>query len=525
MKKVFLYARKSSEGEDKQMLSIPSQVKELEEVAKRKELKIVGTFEESKSAKAPGRLQFAKMMELLNKGEAEGILCWKLDRLARNPVDGGAIIWATKQLGIEIFTSSQTYSQGSDNTLLMYVEFGMAQKFIDDLGKNAKRGMKTKAEDGWYPAHAPIGYRNTPNRKKGFKIIEKDETYPIVQQCFREIINGKQAIDVWKTAAKDWKLTGKTGNPISRSSFYHVITNPFYMGDYEWPRNSGKWFKGKHEAMITSEEFQIVQKMLGKHGKPIARKHTFDLTGLFRCNTCGSAMTATQKVKYYPKTGRTVAYTYYHCTRKNKKIECDEPPMTEEDVHEQIFRLLMQIRPPQEFVDWAKRWIRVLHQQEIIGQEEILSSRQRELETTEKKLNRLLDLRLTDAIDESTYNSKKHELESSLHQLKKSVEESTDGMASWRLKVEKSIDVAYGSYLKFKTGGREERHRVLLDIGSNLQFGDKKIRIQLYDQYQIFAEQEKWPEKFNNWIEPQKYTDLFAQFPDLRPPIPAMLPR
>ena len=91
--KYFLYARKSSESEDRQVASIQSQIDVLKDVAKREDLEIIDVLFESKSAKAPGRPVFNQMINRINKGEAEGIICWKLDRLARNPVDGGSISW------------------------------------------------------------------------------------------------------------------------------------------------------------------------------------------------------------------------------------------------------------------------------------------------------------------------------------------------------------------------------------------------------------------------------------------------
>jgi len=118
----FLYCRKSSEAEDRQILSIDSKVTELKRHAARKGLHIKAVLTEAKSAKAPGRPVFNSMMELLYRGEADGVLCWKLDRLARNPVDGGSIIWAMKEHAVKIITPFQTYGQSEDNVVWMYLE-------------------------------------------------------------------------------------------------------------------------------------------------------------------------------------------------------------------------------------------------------------------------------------------------------------------------------------------------------------------------------------------------------------------
>ena len=96
----FVYCRKSSEAEDRQILSIDSQVSELKRHAIKKGVKIAAILTEAKSAKAPRRSIFNSMMKRLYRGEADGILCWKLDRLDRNPVDGGSIILAMKEHGV-----------------------------------------------------------------------------------------------------------------------------------------------------------------------------------------------------------------------------------------------------------------------------------------------------------------------------------------------------------------------------------------------------------------------------------------
>ncbi len=177
----FLYARKSSAAEDRQALSIDAQIKEMNEVAKRSDIKIKEILTESKSAKEPGRLIFNNMMERIYKGEIQTILCWKLDRLARNPIDGASIIWAMKQHGIKIITPSQIYSHQDENTILLYIEFGMAQKYIDDLSKNVKRGMRMKLEKGGWPAPAPLGYLNDKLEKK---IIVDPQRFNLIRKRY-----------------------------------------------------------------------------------------------------------------------------------------------------------------------------------------------------------------------------------------------------------------------------------------------------------------------------------------------------
>jgi DNA invertase Pin-like site-specific DNA recombinase len=187
----FIYCRKSSEAEDRQVLSIESQVGELKQVAAKMGVSIIEVLTESKSAKEPGRPVFNQLMQRLYKGEAAGVLCWKLDRLARNPVDGGSVIWGIKQHGIKVITPSQSFARDDDNVILMYIEFGMAQKYVDDLSKNVKRGLKTKVQNGWYPGVAPIGYLNYTDPKTAEKRLIKDpERFPLIRRMWDLMLTG-----------------------------------------------------------------------------------------------------------------------------------------------------------------------------------------------------------------------------------------------------------------------------------------------------------------------------------------------
>src|SRR5207245_4146444 len=171
--------------EDRQVLSIDSQIDEVKRLAERLGLHIVAVLTEARSAKAPGRPVLNDMMRRIAAGEASGILCWKLDRLARNPVDGGALIWAVKQQGIRIVTPTQSYSREDDNIILMYIEFGMAHKYIDDLSRVVKRGLQAKAKLGWFPSSAPLGYLNRVNTQTGHKEIIKDpERFPLMRKMW-----------------------------------------------------------------------------------------------------------------------------------------------------------------------------------------------------------------------------------------------------------------------------------------------------------------------------------------------------
>jgi len=299
MSHYLIYCRRSSESEERQILSIESQEKELKELAKRLKLDISEILTESQSAKYPGRPVFNNPMKQVYKGQVKGIISWKLDRLARNPIDGSALIWALDRGKIsEIITPHNTFLNNSNDKFLMQLEFGMAKKYVDDLSDNVKRGNRTKLENGWIPGIPPLGYLNEPKERT---IIKDPERFALVRRMWDLLRQGTGPSRIQKMATNEWGLRTRVhkktgGQPLSINSLYKIFGTPFYYGLIK--RKEGV-FKGKHEPMINEEEFWKAQEILGRKGRPRPRKHQFAFTGLIRCSECGSMVTAEEKDNKY----------------------------------------------------------------------------------------------------------------------------------------------------------------------------------------------------------------------------------
>ena len=230
----FIYARKSTESEDRQVLSIDAQIKELKALALNQGLNVVDVYSESKSAKAPGRPVFAKLIERLYKENDVGVICWKLDRLARNPVDGGQIIWSVEQGRIkEIVTPGRSFTNRGDDKFWMQLEFGIAKKYVDDLSDNVKRGNRAKLEKGILPGTAPVGYKNDKETKT---IVKDPDRFHLVRRIWDAILEGNyQVNELLRTAKEEWGLTTFQrkrigGSPLTQSGLYRTLSNPFYYG-------------------------------------------------------------------------------------------------------------------------------------------------------------------------------------------------------------------------------------------------------------------------------------------------------
>jgi len=328
--KFFVYCRKSSEDEDRQMLSIDAQISELNAIARNNGLAVTNTFTESKSAKEPGREVFNDMLRRIERGEANGILSWKLDRIARNFDDGGKIIGMLQRGAIqEIRTFEKTYLP-SDNVLMIAVEFGMANQYIRDLSVNIRRGIREKIRRGIFHGRAPLGYFNEPRRRT----IEPDPVvFPKMKRILEMFATGDYSLT---SIQREMLMAGiprrqyKKGleGPLPLSSIGNLFRCPFYYGVF---LHKGELHQGIHVPMISKKTFDDIQAALVSVGKG-RKKRTekgFVFLNFATCGSCGYCITGERHRK---KSGRE--YHYYRCTHKNKKEHCDGRSFVRDNIFE-----------------------------------------------------------------------------------------------------------------------------------------------------------------------------------------------
>ncbi len=331
-KRYFLYVRKSSEPDDRQVLSIESQKAEL--LRSYAHLPIIEVIEEAQSAKAPGRPRFERMMARIEAGEAHGIIAWHPDRLARNSVDGGRIIYALdRNTLLDLKFGQYTFENSPEGKWMLSIIFGQSKYFVDKLSKDVKRGQRAKLEQGWMPGMAPLGYQNQFDAATGAHTIISDPLrFPLVSRMWDLMLTGaytpprivRMANDEWGLRTRKRPHSGD--KPLSRSGIYRILTNPFYFGWFEY---GGQLHLGKHPPMISEEHFWQVQKLLGRKGRqrPQSQKE-FAFTGMIRCGECGCIVTAEEKRKIIKESGKERLYTYYHCTRRKTGVKCSQDKAT-----------------------------------------------------------------------------------------------------------------------------------------------------------------------------------------------------
>lgn len=331
--KYIIYCRKSTESEDRQVLSIDSQERELLDLANSNNYYISKSYKESKTAKEPGRKIFEEMLNFIEKNREEYcILVWNLDRLARNSIDGGRIIYLLDKGSIsEIRTPSKVFKNTSDDKFMMSLLFGFAKKYVDDLSVNVKRGNRAKLEKGGWPGSAPLGYINDKENKT--LIIDPEKAY-FVKRCFELFSTSRYTISKISNLVKEEGMRSRNGNVISRSNIYKLLKNPFYYGLMV---KGESVYQGNHSPIISKDLFDLVQKVFSKKVHFKEEKHFFHLRGLFVCANCGCALTASRKKGhdyYYCTNGRKLCSQHKHYLRSEfldgfllaifEKLEIDE---------------------------------------------------------------------------------------------------------------------------------------------------------------------------------------------------------
>lgn len=503
--KYFLYCRKSSDREDKQLLSLASQQREMEQYAIDKGLEIIHIHPEEQSAYKTGREYFNDMLERIKKGEAQGIITWHLSRLARNSHDGGALVYMVDEgLIQEIHTKERVYRNTTTDKFFLQLEFAVAKKSSDDTGDYVRRDLKAKLEKGEWIAVAPLGYLNMDrngriagnmyDQEKQRKLIDlarplkRVEVDPTEGLFIKELFLRAAQPDMSLKKLEDyaWELglrTRKKKLRVKLSTISWILNNPFYYGMMRYDED--KLFPGNYEPLVTKDLFEKVQLGLKNTGKSRMQKHEFEYTGIIRCGTCGAMITAEKHGKY----------TYYRCTKK--KGVCDAPYVTEENLEKMLVKKLRKVQLPQEFVVFAHAILKSWHGDSTKNKLEDQKKLHAEEDDLRKHLDNLLLLKISPAnkdgqmLSDEEFLRQKRFIDSKLKDVEEKVRDNKGDHESWYERCERLFTFASQILAQFNGGGLEKKHLVLRTVGTSYILKDGEIEFEYKDLFQIFARLEK----------------------------------
>ncbi|PJA87430.1 MAG: hypothetical protein CO140_04385, partial [Candidatus Moranbacteria bacterium CG_4_9_14_3_um_filter_40_7] len=419
MQKFFLYARKSTDVEDKQVRSIEDQIAELRAFAEKENLGIIEELIEKQSAKIPGRPIFNEMIKRIEKGEAQGILAWHPDRLARNSVDGGRIIYLLDCGHLQVLKFPTFWAENtSQGKFMLNIAFGQSKYYVDNLSENTKRGLRQKVKRGEYPGFAPIGYLNDPRIKN--VVVDKKKSI-IIKKMFELYAENNSRLEDISNFLAQQGIIARSGKTLKRDRISFILSNPFYIGLF---RYSGETYEGKHQPIVAKKIFDKVQEILKQRGRPHHKQKNDPqpFCRLLKCGKCGMSITGEYKVKKQ-KNGNEHYYTYYHCTHKSKTIKCNEPCIRQEVLDKQISSLLQKFSLKK---DWAEELNKMLEKDKMKTSQSFIAfvqENKKRIVEIQIKLQRLLDGYLEQDIEREIYRVEKSKLLSE----KKSLEEKITG--------------------------------------------------------------------------------------------------
>lgn len=482
--------RKSTEEAERQMLSLDSQRDKVME--RFSGLNIVKEFKESKSAFEPDkRLQFKELLELIDAGKINGIIAWHPDRLSRNEVDASAITYRIRQGRIKDlkFASGFNFDNTPESMMMLQMTMSQSQYYSAKLSKDVKRGNETKRMNGGLTGVAPQGYLNVRKSLtgRGEATVEKDpERFPLIRKAFDLFLTGEYSVSsVHRIMSEEWgyktlKRNKIGGCALSKSNLYNVFRNVRYAGLVPDPNDSEHFFTASFPAMITIEEYDKVQVLLGRRGMPrLATRKQFALKGFIRCGKCGCMITAERKFKTL-RSGKINVHNYYHCTGKRGCAQRSSY-IKEDDLWQQLLSLLDNYELAPEMNEWAMEAFRDFAGQEVKERNNVQSMQSKAITSVQTQFDKLLDMATRGLIDDEEYKTKSTLLKVELKKLQDEQADTTHRVKNWYEIATETFEKLTFAGKKFKSGDIVNKKDIMLAIGQNPTLIDKKLEVTPYD--------------------------------------------
>ncbi len=459
-----IYARVSTR-EQQDGYSIDAQVKLLREYGEKNGIVLLREFIEVESASKAGRQNFENMVEFL-KQEAKKktgcriVLVEKTDRLTRNIKDYVTIDELIQEHSMEIHLVKEnemlSSNSNSHQKLIHGIKVLLAKNYSDNLSEEVGKGMKEKANQGFYPSLASLGYKNVRNGTSSW--IEVDPNYSTyVKQLFELYATGEYSILKLSKHMKREGMVSRKGNEISTATFYRMLRNPIYYGEFYW---SGKYYPGKHEAIISKELWLQVQVRLDQNHKKAGRPSQGILFGkLIVCGHCGCLMTAEQQK----------GHIYYHCT--GQKGKHGEKWVREEEVDLQIFEAIKTLSfDDSETLSFIVQTLKEFHGQKKKEHNEALTRLHSQYKRIQNRIDQLYEDKLDGEISREEYREKKTKWEIELQKVRKQIEAIENQNKDYLENASVILDLTQKAAYAYEGQAKEGKQKLIKILFSNLSW-------------------------------------------------------
>lgn len=470
--KAVIYARVSSK-EQEEGFSIDAQLALLRGYAAGKGLHVVAECVEAETAKTTGRPEFARMVAMLKGRAASIVIVEKTDRLYRNLKDRVTL----DETGAEIHLVKESTVLGpnskSHEKFIHDIKVVVAKNYIDNLSEEVKKGMTEKARQGLYPSSAPYGYRNV--LAAGQRIIEPDPAIaPGILRLFEAYAKGEVSLVRLGVYATMLGLRSRKGNPLHHSTVQYILTNPIYMGEFDW---DGHRYEGSHEPIVTRELWMKVQRVMNRRtaNEPRAKRE-FTYSGLVRCAVCGCVATP------YEQKGK---YVYYACSGARG---CRRAGIREERLHEAICGVLDGLVIHPALLDALRAGFRELAEEQGIehrGRIDLLMRRREELTG---QLEQLYRDRVAGNVADTTYKKLMAEWSTALEEVTTEIgRHDRANVATWDDNV-RILEMVSNCSDRFKSAKTARKREIAKWALSNFAIHDGNAVLELRPWFKMLAD-------------------------------------
>lgn len=484
LKRAVVYARVSSQ-EQSHGYSIEAQLDLLRQFAGQNQIRILHEYVDVETAKQTGRTNYNRMLdEIKALIESQGIdnapliLAEKTDRLYRNLLDWVAL----DALKINIVMVKENALVGPDShsseKLIHGIKVLMAKNYIDNLREETQKGMRKKAELGFYPSCAPLGYNNVQHGDK--RIIEPDpDRAHLIADLFQTVADKNLSLRLAVDYGFMVGLRSRKGNKVGRTCLNAILRNPLYYGQFTW---NGDIYDGTHEPIITKHLFDRVQAILDNKNRNQYgwRGLKFAFGGLVQCGTCGCRFVAERKQK------KSRAYVYYHCSRM--RGTCDNREFVrEEDMAGLLGDALQALEFDWQVIDWMRDGLIDAHKDETEHRDIEVANRTDVLKEVRGRIDRAYDDYCAGLLRRADYQRRLTEWKTEAAQLEaeiKSLRFASERTAEQGVEL---LELAQTAHSRYVSADVDEKGRIVASVCSNSVFDHGTLRMEFKEPFDILA--------------------------------------
>jgi site-specific DNA recombinase len=459
MKSCFGYVRVSTQKQG-EGVSLEAQKEAITAFASRHGLRVIEWFEEKETAAKSGRPIFSRMLKLLKRGKATGLIIHKIDRSARNLKDW-AIISDLSDKGIDVHFATESLDfRSRGGRLTADIQAVIAADYIRNLREETKKGIDGRLKQGLYPFRAPIGYLDNGRGKPKTPCSVKG---PLIKRLFALYASGAHSLRSLHKTADQLGLRNHQGRKLSLHGIETILRNPFYCGTIVIQK-TGATYEGIHEPLIDISTFRQVKRQKSeKSGKKVTR-HNHLYRGLFRCALCDAALS--------PE--RQKGAVYYRCQRPDCPTTTIREDMLEQAVTKRLQSLTMCPEVAASLVTDLTAWIN--------GPDQANWQRSVDLriDQARTRLDRLTDLLLDGTIIKTDYEVKKRQLVSELAELEEEARQAKEGLPN-EADLQNFLELATTLDLQYISATNDEKRQMVQNCFSNRTLDRKSLCLEPQD--------------------------------------------